>query len=268
MSNQTLLNGVEPSKEELLSLLNSKEILRGKTPFTTLLITKGKIPFWDQHLDRLKKSFCFLYKDLEFSKLEKKLEQAKKIGTKEKSKVKSMRLTMIRSKDKVDLLTQIEEHKKNDLSPLKLRTCLHPQRSSSLPKFLKNGNYLEISLEVLKATELDLDDCLFLDREGHAAECSTSNIFFRKGSRFFTPTLEGPVLDGITRSVVLDIMKGLGQAVEEINISRPEWENMDEAFITNSLKGLVSVSEIDGRGFSEESDFLAQIKKEYEGRLE
>ncbi|MFT6068233.1 MAG: branched-subunit amino acid aminotransferase/4-amino-4-deoxychorismate lyase [Bacteriovoracaceae bacterium] len=267
MSNQTLLNGVEPSKEELLSLLNSKEILRGKSPFTTLLINKGKIPFWDRHHERLKKTFSYLYKDLDFSNFEKKLEKARKIGVKEKSQISSMRLTMIRSEDEIDLLTQIEEYKKNEPIALRLKTCLHPLRSSSLPKFIKNGNYLEISLEVLKAAQLNLDDCLFLDSEGHAAECSTSNIFFRKGSRFFTPSLEGPVLDGITRSVVLDILKDLGQAVEEINISRPEWENMDEAFITSSLRGLVSVSEIDGRSFSEESDFLAQIKKDYEGRL-
>lgn len=267
MSKQTLLNGKVPGTKELLALLDSKEILRGRTPFTTLLICGGKIPFWKQHFERLQASFSFLHNDLDFSSFEKKLEQARKVGLKEKTKLSSMRLTMIRSKDQVDLLTQIEEYSNLDLNSIKLRTCLHPLRSSSLPRYFKNGNYLEISLEVNKARELELDDCLFLDREGHAAECSTSNIFFRKGSRFFTPSLEGPVLDGITRSVVLEIMKELGQPVEELSISRPEWENMDEAFITNSLKGLVSIKEIDGREFSEESDFLTQIKKEYEGRL-
>lgn len=268
MSNQTLLNGKIPSKEELLALLDSKEILRGKSPFTTLLINKGNISFWGQHKERLQKSFNYLYKDLDFSSFETKLEQAYKLGSSLSKNLKVMRLTMIRSGNEVDLLTQIEDYIDTSGEALKLKTSKHPLRSSSLPKFLKNGNYLEISIEVNKARENNCDDCLFLGNGDFAAECSTSNIFFRKGSRFFTPSLEGPVLDGITRSVVLDIMKKLGQAVEELNISRPEWENMDEAFLTNSLKGLVSVSEIDGRGFSEESDFLAQIKKEYQGRLE
>ena len=267
MSNQTLLNGKAPSFDELLALLDSKEILRGKSPFTTLLVSKGKIPFWEKHKERLQKSFSYLFKDLDFSSFENKLEYASKIAMKNKEGLKKMRLTMIRSGAEVDLLTQIEDYAVIKSKALKLKTSKHPLRSSSLPKFLKNGNYLEISIKVKKAREDNYDDCLFLSNDDFAAECSTSNIFFRKGSRFFTPSLEGPVLDGITRTVVLEIMKELGQAVEELNISRPEWENMDEAFLTNSLKGLVSIAEIDGRQFSEESDFLTQIKKEYQGRL-
>lgn len=266
MTSIFLIDGKEPKKSELLSLFESRDLLVGRTPFTTLLATNGKIPFWEHHAQRLRSSFEFLYSEHSFVEFMKNVELSLEKLPKAKKNY-YLRLTMIEGLDSIKLITQIKPYMDNDQSSLKLRTSLHPGRVSTLPKYLKFGNYLEVTEEVKKAKAEGFDDCLFLDDEDLASECSTSNIFFRRGNRFFTPSLKGPVLDGVTRKVVLEIFDELGYIYEELDANRAEWESMEEVFITNSLKGLVSVEKIDTREFKVGSDFFEEINKCYQNRM-
>lgn len=261
-----LINGNEPSKEELLSLFEGRELLVGRTPFTTALGIDERIPFWEHHLSRLQSSFEFLYSGQPFDEmkayLDKSIEALK--GVKGKSYI---RFTMIKGEKGVQLISQIKPLNENKLENLKLKSVPHPGRVSSLPNFLKYGNYLESIGHVEKAKEEGFDDCLFLDSEDRAKESSVSNIFFRKGKRIFTPDLKGPILDGVTRKIILEVLEELSMDCEELSPSRGEWESMDEVFITSSTRGPVCVSKIDSRDFEVESEYFEKIRSAYIGRL-
>lgn len=261
-----LVNGLEPTKKDLLKLFEGRELLAGRTPFTTAISIDGKVPFWDHHLERLKSSFNFLFKDQDIKELEQKLNLCLKKINKTPG-TQYLRFTMIENKNTVQLIFQMRELEKNNLTELSLKSIFHPGRVSSLPRNLKYGNYLEAIEEVKKAKEEGFDDCLLLDDEGRACESTIANIFFRKGNRIFTPSLKSPVLDGVTRKVILEILDELGVECEKLTPNRAEWENMDEVFLTNSTRGPVNVSKIDTREFESGSDIFRKIRTAYDVRL-
>ncbi len=261
-----LVNGVEPTKKNLLKLFEGRELLAGRTPFTTAISIEGRIPFWEYHLERLQKSFEFLFEDHSFKELKKNLDLCL-IRVKETSGVQYLRFTMIQNESSVQLIFQMKELENKPVTELSLKTVLHPNRVSSLPRSIKYGNYLESIVEVKKANKDGFDDCLLLDGEGRACESTVANVFFRKGNRLFTPSLKSPVLDGVTRKVVLEILVELGIECEELTPNRAEWENMDEVFLTNSTMGPVCISKIDTREFETGSDIFKKIKNAYEKRL-
>jgi branched-chain amino acid aminotransferase len=75
-------------------------------------------------------------------------------------------------------------------------------------------------------------------------EGTTSNFFFVKGDTLITAG-DG-ILTGITRSVILDLVKGRFD-VEIRDIDRSELDAMDEAFVTASNKEVVPVVRVDDR---------------------
>ena len=120
---------------------------------------------------------------------------------------------------------------------------IHP---SVVPVHAKaTGNYLNPFLSKMEMKKKGYDDVIMLDANGFVAEGATSNIFFVKGDKLFTPTTAN-VLPGITRASVLEIIGDLGFKVEERNIKPKEFPGVDEAFYTGSVVNVQPISAIDG----------------------
>ncbi|MFS0865640.1 aminodeoxychorismate lyase [Fredinandcohnia sp. 179-A 10B2 NHS] len=87
---------------------------------------------------------------------------------------------------------------------------------------------------------------IFRTKEGYLAEGITSNIFWVKGNMLFTPAIQTGILNGVTRAFVIEIAKGLGIEIKEGFFQAEELLTSDEAFITNSIQGIVPLSKIEG----------------------
>jgi len=87
---------------------------------------------------------------------------------------------------------------------------------------------------------------MILDPEGHVAEGATANLFFADGTALKTPSLDGPVLPGITREVVVDIAESEGIPVEEGSYTPSDVREADEVFLTNSTWEIRPVRTVDG----------------------
>ena len=59
------------------------------------------------------------------------------------------------------------------------------------------------------------DDALLVDPSGTVLEAPTANVWWREGERLLTPTLEQPILAGITRAVLVELAPSAGYEVEE-----------------------------------------------------
>jgi len=94
------------------------------------------------------------------------------------------------------------------------------------------------------------DEVLLLNERGEAAECTTANIFCIRNGRGFTPPLTSGCLEGITRSVLLEIGAGAGVPVEE-RVLRPEdLFAADEVFISSTNRSLLGIGELAGHKYS------------------
>ncbi|MFB6218465.1 MAG: aminotransferase class IV [Halobacteriaceae archaeon] len=116
---------------------------------------------------------------------------------------------------------------------------------AAVPAAAKTHNYLNGILARLE-TGAGTDEALMLDADGDVAEGATSNVFFVAGDTLHTPSLDGPVLPGVTRSVVLDIAEAAGVPVETGRYAVADLRGADEAFLTNTTWEIRPVETVDG----------------------
>ncbi|MFC6724367.1 aminotransferase class IV, partial [Halobium palmae] len=123
----------------------------------------------------------------------------------------------------------------------------------ALPARAKTHNYLngilarlELRVEGPDGPETTADEALVLDDDGYVAEGATSNVFLVDGDALHTPSLDGPVLPGVTRSVVLDLAREEGIPVNEGRYRSDDLRSADEAFLTNTTWELRPVDRVDG----------------------
>ena len=83
-------------------------------------------------------------------------------------------------------------------------------------------------------------DAVLLNEHGHIASTARGNIFWRRGDRIFTPAHEAGCRCGVVRAFVLKHQK-----VEIGHFPLTDLLEAEEIFLTNSLKGIVSVNAIE-----------------------
>jgi branched-chain amino acid aminotransferase len=119
---------------------------------------------------------------------------------------------------------------------------LHPQTAAVHAKVV--GNYVNGFLARTEVSRKGFDEALMLDTNGFVAEGPTSNIFLAKGGCVETPTKEN-VLPGITRKVVIDVLKDMGYTVKETHILPQDLCEYDEAFFSGTLRQVQPIKQID-----------------------
>lgn len=85
-------------------------------------------------------------------------------------------------------------------------------------------------------------EVVLLNEQGHVASASRGNIFWRRGEKLFTPAHEAGCRCGVVRGFVLQQV-----GVEQGHFPVAELVQADEIFLTNSMKGIVSVARIGER---------------------
>lgn len=125
--------------------------------------------------------------------------------------------------------------------------------------FSKNaGNYGGSMLAATLAKKKGYDQVLWTDAAEHKwlQEVGMMNIFFIIGNIAITPSLEeGTILEGVTRSSVIQGLKEMGIAVEERKISIDEVVEaykegrVGEVFGTGTAAVIAPIKELDYKGF-------------------
>ena len=124
----------------------------------------------------------------------------------------------------------------------------------SIPAAAKTHNYLngilaraELRAAAVEDGAVEADEALVCDLEGYVAEGATSNLWFVRDGVLHTPTTDGPVLPGITRSIVLELAAEDGIPVREGRYDLDDVLEADEAFLTNRTWELRPIATLDGR---------------------
>ncbi|MAM93069.1 aminotransferase class IV [Parvibaculum sp.] len=123
-----------------------------------------------------------------------------------------------------------------------------PRRNPWSPSSrLKALPYLDNLLAKEEAREKGADDALLLDTNGNIACTSAANIFLWEGDRLVTPSTNCGILPGITRAALFELAPEIGIELREEEIAPAQLARISGAFVTNSLVGIVPVTNIDGR---------------------
>jgi branched-chain amino acid aminotransferase len=108
-----------------------------------------------------------------------------------------------------------------------------------------NGTYVNASLMKNEALVNGYDDAIALDQFGHVAEGTVANLFIVRGGTLITPDASTDILEGITRSSILQLAQDLSIPVVERSVDRSELYAADEAMFTGSSARLTPILSID-----------------------
>ncbi|MEO8651902.1 MAG: D-amino-acid transaminase [Hyphomicrobiaceae bacterium] len=113
---------------------------------------------------------------------------------------------------------------------------------------IKTVMLLPATLAKQRARESGANDAWFVDDDGFVTEGGSANawILDREG-RLITRALDQSILPGITRSVLLDLLKREGIPLIERPFTIPEAQAAREAFTTSATSLVMPVVSIDGK---------------------
>ncbi len=90
------------------------------------------------------------------------------------------------------------------------------------------------------------DDAVFVTEDGLVLEGPVTNVWWRRGSELFTPSLDLGILAGVTRETVLELAPSHGYTVREGRFALADIRRAEEAFTSSSVRELLPVVELDG----------------------
>jgi branched-chain amino acid aminotransferase len=113
------------------------------------------------------------------------------------------------------------------------------------------GSYVNSALAKTDAVLAGFDEALLLNDAGHVCEGSVANFFLVRRGEVLTPSITDDVLEGITRSTMMQLARELGHTVVERSIDRTEVYLADEAFFCGTGIHVMPITRVDHRAIGD-----------------
>jgi branched-subunit amino acid aminotransferase/4-amino-4-deoxychorismate lyase len=257
-ADKVFLNGsIVPRAEALVSAFD-RGLLYGDGFFETIRILRHRALLLDRHLARLRDS-CRQTGFGDGADVGLLAEGVKRLIEANGVEAGYLRITVSRG-PYAGRLTELDcaaptaliEARSMDLPPLDdpppwtLVRSRYRQNENSPVVPHKSLSYQANLLALAEGREAGADEVYFLNGREELTEGAISNLFFVRDGVVCTPELDCGLLPGITRAVVLELCSEHGIPCETGAYGEPLLLNAEEAFCTNSLRGIVPVERVLG----------------------
>lgn len=118
---------------------------------------------------------------------------------------------------------------------------------------LKSAERLCFYLAGQEAKAQDKADALLLNQYGRVVESTIANLFWIKEGRLYTPALPEGCVAGVFRQQLIS-----RKVVTESQIGPEELLQAEELFLTNALRGIIPVRQLQGRSLPTEQTLTLQ----------
>ncbi len=224
--------------------------------FETIGVEGGRPLFLKEHLKRMHSGA----KTLGFwtEELEKKTAPARIEEWLEKQNADRGALKIIATRENFLLSWRDNPYKREDYERGFVLKFSQVRRNETSPlTYLKTLNYADNIMEKRRALKEGADEPVFLNFRGEITEGAVSNIFFVRDGQIYTPPCSCGLLPGIIRDWVIKNFP-----VREQMIRPEETADFDEAFVTNSLMGIMPVGRL-GETEYRKRIFVQKVQKKY-----
>jgi branched-subunit amino acid aminotransferase/4-amino-4-deoxychorismate lyase len=110
----------------------------------------------------------------------------------------------------------------------------------------KSTSYAENMAAQDAAVVAGADDALLVASDGTVLEAPTANVWWREGDTLVTPSLDLPILAGVTRGLLLELAE---QETVEGVFPVARLFAADEVFVCSSIREVMPVASVDGKPF-------------------
>lgn len=126
-------------------------------------------------------------------------------------------------------------------------STINKAAASGLDSAIKSTNYLANIFAKAQADRKGCYEAILLGPRGEIAELSTSSFFCVAGGKVLTPPIDTGILPGITRQVLLRILRREKIPHGEAALFPKDAGRMEEAFLCSSVRGPLPITRIEGR---------------------
>jgi branched-chain amino acid aminotransferase len=248
------LNGRFLPEAQAVVPISDRGLLYGDGLFETVRVSRGCPLWWSRHLGRLQRGAEFLKLTLPWS-ADELLKFAGMLIDQNSLPESVLRVTLTRGsgsrgyspKDANNPTLAMTLHPLPPVaSSLRLVTAsLRVPANCPLAGF-KTASKLVQVLARAEAEARGADEALLLNTDGHVAEATASNVFWLVDGAVCTPPVSDGALAGIAREVLLQTCQARNIPARELHLKPDGLFQADGVFLTNSVAGIVPVSELDG----------------------
>lgn len=133
--------------------------------------------------------------------------------------------------------------------PARLNLREHGRHAASPLAGVKVTSWLNNVWNYYEAQKSGFDEVVLLNERGEVSECTAANVFCVRGGRVVTPPLNSGCLEGVTRSILLEIGPQAGVPCEESILRPADLFAAEEVFISSTNRNLLAVGEIAGHRY-------------------
>ncbi|KGG15281.1 MULTISPECIES: branched-chain amino acid transaminase [unclassified Prochlorococcus] len=135
------------------------------------------------------------------------------------------------------------------------------QEDASLPLRGKiSGAYITSSLAKTEAVKSGFDEALLLNSQGKVSEASGMNLFIVRDGNLITPGVDQDILEGITRSSVIEIARHLNINCIERAVDKTELFIADEVFLTGTAAKITPIKQIESTILNNKRPLMNKLK--------
>jgi len=155
-----------------------------------------------------------------------------------------------------------------DLSPWgnSVRLTVKPNARFSANEFsgCKMLSWAENLTWYEEARQRGFDETILLNERGEISECTSANVFTATDREVSTPPLNSGCLPGVTRELLLDIVRVPGIRVIERALKPQDLERADQVFITSTTRDLLPAVSVEGFHIQNRGTVVDQLVKSLE----
>ena len=251
---QLCLNGSFFHVSDPILVSSNRGFRYGDGLFETMRMNKGTIPLASLHFERLFHGLNLLEidaADLSAKILLQLITQL--VGHNGNLESARVRLAVFRNEqNKAEFLIeafaletpQVIEH------GLSLTTYNGVRKQCDAFSNLKSANYLPYVMAERFAWHKKVDEAIILNMHGNICDGSKTNLFLIRDHKIYTPGLDQGCVAGVMRRHALDVLQQQGITVIESSITENDLLEADEIFLTNAIRGIQWVKQLDDKTLS------------------
>ncbi|MFT3878038.1 MAG: aminotransferase class IV [Gemmatales bacterium] len=112
---------------------------------------------------------------------------------------------------------------------------------------VKSTNLLGNVLAFQAAKEKNANEAILIRPDGTVTEGTRTSLFGVVDGKIRTGQLSSEILPGVTRSIVIDLIKKLSLPFEENHLLQPDLPRVTELFLTGTTSEVLPISTLDGK---------------------
>lgn len=275
-----IYNGLLKRTSEPVFSINNRGFNYGDGFFESIIAFNQVIPFLNLHLTRINKAIdVFKFTDAKFFQSPSEVNNTILYLARKNKHYKTFKIKIVVFREtgglfnptnsKLNYIIQTFKLEKSKFelnsSGLKLGVYSDMKKCYSPVSQFKTLNSLVNIFAQQYSLDKGFDDALILNSNNHVVETSNSNVFLVVGNEVITSDVSSGCVAGISRHIIIIILKQLKINVNLQNIDVNTIEQADEVFLTNAVSGVKYVLAFNNRRFSNQLSrkLISELNKKF-----